>query len=101
MPFPYVFHRRSSKTEQEKADVNETFRTLMEARFDRLENNFAALRTQWADSNDKLMHLYDRIRKRVKVTEKTPEDEKPVVPAMTPQDERDLVLQSFKSINGR
>jgi len=98
--FPQLFQRRSRKHSPEKDDANETFRTLMDARFDRLEQNFTALRTEWADTYDKIMHLYDRTRKRVKKAEVAPDEEKPVMPIPESQ-QREMVLQAFTRGNGR
>ncbi len=99
--FPQLFQRRSSKDKAEKTVAQEMFETLILARFDRLEHNFAALRTEWADTYDKVMHLYDRARKRIKAAEVAPEDEKPIVPAMSPTEQRELVLRRFIDYNGR
>jgi len=73
----------------------------MDARFDRLEQNFTALRTEWADVYDKIMHLYDRTRKRVKKAEVTPDEETAIVPVLSPTEQREMVLNAFQNINGR
>ena len=99
--FPQLFRRESSKDKAEINDVNETFRTLMDARFDRLEQNFTALRTEWADTYDKIMHLYDRSRKRIKAAEVPSSEEKTIVPVPTPTEQREMVLRAFQEINGR
>jgi len=97
---PQLFRRKSRESTQEKDDINETFRTLMDARFDRLEQNFTGLRSEWADVYDKIMHLYDRTRKRVKKAEDPPSEENAVTPILSPQDQRELVLQAFRNLNG-
>lgn len=99
MAFPGFFHRRSTAKRQEKDDVTETVRTLIEARFDRLESNFLLLRNEWADVHEKLMLLYDRTRKRVKAAEKVAEGEQPVTEVLA-LPTRESVLREWKSRNG-
>jgi len=102
--FPQLFHKRSTGQSKEKDDEFKTFRTLMDARFDRLEQNFTALRTEWADVYDKIMHLYDRTRKRVKkaeVASDDKEDTSPILTPMSPADQREAILRAFRGINGR
>jgi len=99
--FPQLFQRKSSKDKAEKTDATKTFESLMSARFDRLEQNFTALRTEWADTYDKIMHLYDRSRKRIKAAEVAPSEEKTIVPALTPTEQREMVLAAFQQHNGR
>jgi len=99
--FPQLFRRKSSEDGQEKSDNTKTFETLMMARFDRLEENFTGLRTEWADVYDKIMHLYDRTRKRVRKAEVAPDEEKTIVPTQSPAEQRDMVLRAFQQLNGR
>lgn len=99
MGFQHLFHRLSTGKSKEKEVVTETFKTLIDARFDRLESNFQLLRNEWADSHEKLMLLYDRTRKRIKAAKDAGEQEEPVregVPLQT----RDDVLHEWKSRNG-
>ena len=101
--FHRLFHRVSTASIKETEDVNETFRTLMDARFDRLEQNFVALRTEWADVYDKIMHLYDRTRKRVKKAEGAREEEitpQPVPEPVSATEQRERILETFRRQNG-
>jgi len=100
MGFQHLFHKRSTSKPAEKPDVTETYKTLIDARFDRLESNFQLLRTEWADSYEKLMLLYDRNRKRLKAMEK-PSSE-PNVPDPPPAMEltRENVLRAYLGQNG-
>ena len=101
--FHRLFHKVSTATSQEKDDANETFRTLMDARFDRLEHNFATLKLEWADVYDKIMHLYDRTRKRVKKAEGAPEEEKtsePLPEPLSATEQRERILETFRRQNG-
>ena len=79
--------------------MSAAFKTLMEARFDRLEQNFTNLRTEWADVYDKIMLLYDRTRKRIKVQEKLSGQEETIEPAPAIQSRED-VLRAYIQING-
>lgn len=100
MGFPYLFHRRSTDKSREKDDVAETFRTLIEARFDRLESNFSILQREWADANEKLMLLYDRSRKRLKVIQKASGEDTAPESAPTPPLTQDEVLSAYLRQNG-
>jgi len=99
--FPLFFRKPSTENPQEKSYATKTFETLMQARFDRLEHNFTALRTEWAETYDKIMHLYDRTRKRVKKTEVEASSDQPVMPIPSPQEQREMVLRAFNELNGR
>lgn len=99
MGFPYLFHRRSTGKSEEKEVVTETFKTLMEARFDRLESNFQLLRNEWADTHEKLMLLYDRSRKRIKAAEKAAEGDEPSEQVLALPTRED-VLREWKARNG-
>lgn len=79
--------------------MSATLKTLMEARFDRLEQNFTNLRTEWADVYDKVMLLYDRTRKRIKVQEKLSEDDHMSDPVTAIQTRSD-VLRAYIRMNG-
>ena len=98
--FPHLFPQWSSKSKQETTDVTETVRTLIDARIDRLEQNFDSLRLEQKDMLDKVLHLYDRTRKRVKKAEDPPEEEKHTEPILSPTEQREAVLRSFSG-NGR
>ena len=98
--FPYFFHRRSSKKSREKDDVTETFKTLIDARFDRLESDFQNIRREWADSNEKLMLLYDRSRKRLQAVQKASEASNVPDPAPAPALTQEEVLREYLRQNG-
>jgi len=100
MGFQHLFHRRSTGRAREKDDIAETFRTLIETRFDRLESNFALLRTEWHDTHEKLTLLYDRNRKRLQTIQKASHEETPSDPAPDPPLSRDDVLQAYLRRNG-
>ncbi len=100
MGFQHIFHRRSTDKAREKADVAETFRTLIESRFDRLESNFALLRGEWADTHEKLTLLYDRNRKRLQAIQKASPSENASDPAPTPPLTQDEVLRAYTRQNG-
>ena len=100
MGFQHLFHRFSTGRTREKDDVTETFKTLIDARFDRLESNFQLLRREWADANEKLMLLYDRSRKRLQVIQKASDAKEPIDPPPTPQLTADEVLSTYLRQNG-
>lgn len=100
MGFQHLFHKRSTRKAAERSDVTETYKTLIDSRIDRLESNFQLLRTEWADSYEKLQLLYDRNRKRLQVMQKASQEE--VVPEPT-QDKpltREDILRTFIVQNG-
>jgi len=68
--FPQLFHRKSTGSSQEKSAVSRTEMELLLARFDRLESELKGIRLEWNDVYDKVAHLYDRTRKRIKVLQK-------------------------------
>lgn len=101
--FPRLFHKRSTENTQEKADVTAAFKTLIDARFDRLEQNNQALRTEWADVYDKIMLLYDRTRKRIAVQkklEKADDDTQPDPATPTLPTTREDLLRAYDARNG-
>jgi len=100
MGFQHLFHKRSTGRAREKADVTETFKTLIDARFDRLESNFQLLRREWADANEKLMLLYDRSRKRLQVIQKASQEDTPIDPAPALPLTQDEVLKAYLRQNG-
>lgn len=100
MGFPYIFHRRSTESTREKDDVAETFKTLIGARFDRLESEFSNIRREWADANEKLMLLYDRSRKRLQAVKKASEAAEPIEAVQASPLTQDEVLQTFLRQNG-
>jgi len=100
MGFPYLFHRRSTAKSREKDDVAETFKTLIDARFDRLESEFQNIRREWADANEKLMLLYDRSRKRLQVIQKASDAKETIEPAVAPPLTQDQVLATYLRQNG-
>ena len=100
MAFPYLFHRRSTEKPKENDDVLKTFRTLIDARFDRLESNFQLLRREWADANEKLMLLYDRSRKRLKAIEEAEGAKKTIEATPEPVLSRQDILKAYIRQNG-
>jgi len=98
--FAQLFHRLSTGNPKKKDDVTETFRTLVDARFDRLESNFTNLRTEWSEVYEKVMHLHERTRKRVKAAEKREEPQEPIVQAETLPMTRSDVLAQYLRQNG-
>lgn len=80
--------------------MSETFRTLMDARFDRLESNFRLLKQEWEDAYEKLSLLYDRSRKRLQAIKKASEEKEAIVPARTTPQTRDDLLRAFDAQNG-
>jgi len=100
MGFQHLFHKRSTKKARETADVAETFKTLIDARFDRLESNFQLLRREWGDANEKLMLLYDRSRKRLKAIQKASGEGEPTTPEPPPALTQDEVLAAYLRQNG-
>ena len=100
MGFQDLFHRRSSNTKAEKPDVTETYKTLIDSRFDRLESQIQLLRTEWADVHEKIMLLYDRNRKRLKAIEKASGGEEPIEPAPTPPVTKEGILRAYNAQNG-
>ena len=68
-----MFPGFSRKKKPEIIDVTETFKTLILAKIDRLEEKHRRLETEWSDVYDKLMLLYDRTRKRIQAQKKQAE----------------------------
>jgi len=100
MGFQHLFHRRSTTKRKEKSDVNETYKTLIDSRMDRMESNFQLLRSEWNDTYEKISLLYDRNRKRLQAIDKAsskeiaPEAEQPI------QVTRESVLRAYIGQNG-
>lgn len=61
-----LFHRRSKGIPK---GMDRVEKTLLEARMDRIESDLRNIRSEWAELYEKIMHLYDRIRKREKVVQ--------------------------------
>lgn len=82
--------------------MSTTVKTLIEARIDRLESNFALLRLEWNESMDKMALLYDRTRKRIKVEEKARDAQNVSDPTPDPEipQSRDDILNKWKRDNG-
>lgn len=99
--FPRLFHRASSKAEAEKEYVTETLKTLIDARFDRLEAKVREIEREWSDVYDKIMLLYDRTRKRIAASKKAAEATEPTEPIPAPTWTRESVLRAFDEQNGR
>jgi len=68
--FPQLFHWKSTESNQENPGVSRTEWELILARFDRLESELKGIRLEWNDVYDKVAHLYDRTRKRIKALQK-------------------------------
>jgi len=100
MGFQDLFHRQSTATTKEKADVTETYKTLIDSRIDRLESNFALLKAEWNDTYEKISLLYDRNRKRLKAIEKASDKEEPIVTAPSPPRTREDLLRAYDAQNG-
>ncbi len=100
MGFQHLFRRGSTGKSQDKADVTETYKTLIDARFDRLESNFQLLRTEWADVHEKIMLLYDRNRKRLQAIEKASGGKETIEAAPTPTLTREDILRAYRAQNG-
>lgn len=79
--------------------MTETVRTLIDARFDRIESQVRTIKQEWLDCHDKLMLLYDRTRKRIKVEEKARDATEPSEPAPAILT-RDGILSSYVRQNG-
>lgn len=97
---PQLFRRLSTRKQEDKDDMTRAFKTLIDARFDRLEANFKSLNTEWSDVYDKMMLLYDRTRKRIKAAEKAAGEDMPVAAIQTPIASREDVLRAYLSQNG-
>ena len=100
MGFQHLFHKFSTGRAREKEDVAKTFKTLIDARFDRLESNFQLLRREWADANEKLMLLYDRSRKRLQAVQKATDKKESIEPAPALPLTNDEVLAAYLRQNG-
>lgn len=100
MGFQHLFHKRSTVRAKEKADINETVRTLIDARFDRLEAKMKAIELEWSDVYDKIMLLYDRTRKRIQSAKKASDEEKPIQRELTPPRTREDLLRAYDAQNG-
>jgi len=101
MGFQHLFHKRSTRKSKDQADVTETYKTLIDARFDRLESGFALLRTEWADVHEKIMLLYDRNRKRLQLILKASDKEETIETAPVLPQTREELLRAFDAQNGR
>jgi len=100
MGFQHLFHKRSTRIKKEKSDVTETYKTLIDSRIDRLEHNFQLLRTEWADSYEKLMLLYDRNRKRLKAMENASLAPDAPEPVQEVELTRESILRAYLAQNG-
>lgn len=98
--FPQLFHRRSTAKSKEKDDVQETLRTLIDARFDRLESKVKEIEREWADVYDKIMLLYDRTRKRIAASKKAAGEETTIEPTQTLPVTREDILRAYIAQNG-
>jgi len=100
MGFQDIFHSRSKRSAREKADTTETFKTLVDARFDRLESNFALLKAEWLDTHEKMTLLYDRNRKRLKALQTASQPIDVPEPTPAPPQTADEVLRAYLRQNG-
>jgi len=99
--FPRLFHKQSTESSKEKNDIHETVRTLIEARFDRLEEKQRMLEREWADCYDKIMLLYDRTRKRIAASKKAATEETPIEQPPAQPLTRNDILRLYEQQNGR
>jgi len=92
-----VFQLLSRKKKPDIIDVTETFKTLILAKIDRLEEKHRRIETEWSDVYDKIMLLYDRTRKRIqqqkKASEDAPESTNGLDPAPTLQTNDDVLTE--------
>lgn len=98
-----MFRLLSRKRIEEKNDATETFKTLILAKIDRLEEKHRRIETEWSDVYDKIMLLYDRTRKRIqqqkKAVEVAPDVIEKIEPAL-PLQNGDDVLAVWRSQQG-
>lgn len=98
--FPRLFHKQSTAKSQEKSEITETVRTLIDARFDRLEEKVRAVEREWADVYDKIMLLYDRTRKRIAASKKAAEAETTIEAPPALPTTREDILRLYIAQNG-
>lgn len=89
-----MFQLLSRKKKTDLIDVTETFKTLILAKIDRLEEKHRRIETEWSDVYDKLMLLYDRTRKRISKQKKDAEE----LPDVTNGTEPVLTLQTPEEV---
>lgn len=66
MAFPQLFNRRSTGKKDHSGCVPRAEFEALEAKCDRVESQMLLIKTEWNDVYDKVSHLYDRTRKRIK-----------------------------------
>ena len=98
-----MFQLLSRKKKPDIIDVTETFKTLILAKIDRLEEKHRRIETEWSDVYDKIMLLYDRTRKRIQQQKKASEDDSQSTNGVDP--EQDLqtpedVLRAWRKQQG-
>jgi len=98
--FPRLFHKQSTAKSAEDTVVTETLRTLIDARFDRLEEKVRTVEREWADVYDKIMLLYDRTRKRIAASKKALGEQTTIEAAPAPPLTRDDILRLYEHQNG-
>jgi len=98
--FPRLFHKRSTKEPEEQSVITETVRTLIDARFNLLEEKVRTVEREWADVYDKIMLLYDRTRKRIAASKKAAGEETTIEPAQTVPLTREDILRRYNEQNG-
>jgi len=89
-----VFQLFSKKKKADIIDVTETFKTLILAKIDRLEEKHRRIETEWSDVYDKIMLLYDRTRKRIQQQKKASE----VAPQSTNGPDPEPTLQTPEEV---
>lgn len=94
--FPQLFHRNSTESKPEKDAVSRTEMELLLARFDRLESELKGIRLEWNDVYDKVAHLYDRTRKRIKALQKA--EDRPEATNGTDSTQQPTVFQTHADI---
>ena len=88
--FSRLFHKRSTSVPQEKAQVDVS---VLEARVVVLETEMRLIKLEWVEVYDKIVHQFDRDRKRkAKALEpppgpEVPPTDPPVAPAFKSRDE--------------
>lgn len=97
MKLKKLFHRKSKG---DPPDLRAVQTTLLEARIDRIESDLRNIRAEWAEVYEKIMHLYDRIRKRDKRDKVAPEVVQTNPRAQIPFVRGSDVLKHYREIHG-
>jgi hypothetical protein len=100
MKLPKLFHKESTRNPQEKEVHPGVQFELVMAKTERLEAKVDTLRLEWKDAQDKLMHLYDRVRKRQKALEDASGTTSPVEATPSTSLSRKDILNAYRRTNG-